>query len=152
MSLKDAEMTDLTAIQDPEVRSLADEAVAFLEGQPWCDKVLSGKVGFAIPGVLGVFLLQLQPSRVGVDHALWVVTGDLPSAYLVCDSAPDWREALARYTEEMGRWVKAVRAGESLEGVIPVSAAATQQNAVLLARRLQYISTEFVNVGPEFEQ
>ena len=144
MSLKAAEMTDLADIGDPEVKVLADEAVAFLQGQSWCEAVVSGKLAFAVPGVLGVFLLNLKPARAGVDDTLWVVTGDLPPAYLVCDDAPDWQQALTRYIEEMARWVSAVRTGKELDGVIPVNAPATPANADLLERRLKYIREELL--------
>ncbi len=142
-------MVQLSDIRDPEIRALAGSAVSFLERQSWCAKVVSGQVAFAVPEVLGIFLLQLEPSKPNVDRSLWVVVGDLPPAYLVCDDAPDWRQALARYSEEMSRWVRAVKTGASLDQVIPVNAAATLENAESLERRLEFIVREILSTPAE---
>ena len=77
---------------------------------------------------------------------LWVIVGDVPSAYLVCDSAPTWREALESYIFEMEKWVAAVRGGDSLGNVIPVGAEPTLEHAEMLATRLQFIRDEILAV------
>ena len=75
---------------------------------------------------------------------LWVVVGDLPPAYLVCDGNPTWLEALEGYVFEMERWVAAVRNGGSFEDVIPVRAARTLEHADKLAGRLRFIRDEIL--------
>jgi hypothetical protein len=140
-------MVPLSAIRNPEVRDLADEAVRFLEGHAWCRRVKSGELAFAIAGVIGVFKIVLEPARADVDSVLWVVTGDLPPAYLVTDDAPDWQSALAGYVDEMRKWVAAVRDGTSTAGVIPVSAEPTEEHAEMLESRLKFIESEFI-AGP----
>jgi hypothetical protein len=75
---------------------------------------------------------------------LWVVVGDLPPAYLVCDDAPTWQEALQSYCSEMTRWVEAVRAGTSLEDVIPVGSEPTLEHAAMLASRVEFIRGKIV--------
>ncbi len=75
---------------------------------------------------------------------LWVVVGDLPPAYLVCDGNPSWREALEGYVFEMERWVAAVRSGDPFENVIPVHAARTLEHADMLAERLRLIRDEIL--------
>jgi hypothetical protein len=44
----------------------------------------------------------------------------------------------------MTRWVEAVRAGTSLEDVIPVRAEPTLEHAAMLASRLQFIRDEIL--------
>lgn len=56
--------------------------------------------------------------------------------------------ALRGYIEEMREWVAAVRAGESVDNVIPVNAPATLQNADALCSRLDHMERELI---PEFE-
>lgn len=149
---KAARMLALDEVQNPEVKTLAEEAVSFVLRHSWCAEVVSCRVGFAIPGKLGVFLLELTPVGTEVDRHLWVVVGDVPPAYLVCDDAPDWHQALARYTGEMSRWVAAVREGGSLDDVIPVTASATRENAELLQRRIDFIEREILSrPAEEFE-
>jgi hypothetical protein len=132
------------SIGDPDVRRLADEAVEFLRRHPWCASISSCEVAWAVPGVVGVFLMRHVPSREAVDELLWVVVGDLPSAYLVLDEAPTWFESLQGYVHEMDKWVSAVRKNESVSNLIPVNVPATRENVDLLARRLEFIRIEIL--------
>lgn len=70
---------------------------------------------------------------------MWVVVGDLPSAYLPCDDLPSWEEALDGYVWEMQRRVDAVRAGESVAELIPTGVAPTIEHAASLGSRLEFI-------------
>jgi hypothetical protein len=73
-----------------------------------------------------------------------VIAGDIPPAYLVCDDAPTWFEALDGYVREMERWVSAVRSGDSLAEVIPVNAEPSIEHADMLASRLQFIREQIL--------
>jgi hypothetical protein len=126
-------------IANAEVRQFADEARAFVASHDWCARVTDVRLAWACAGVLGVFQVQLEPSRPGVDQRLWVVVGDLPTAYLVQDDASTWREALGAYVTEMSRWVDAVNQGDPLDDVIPVPIEPTQEHAKMLADRLAFI-------------
>jgi hypothetical protein len=137
-------LTPTQHLRDPEVAALAEEATRFLLSHPWCHSIRSSHLAWAVPGVLGVFLFRIVPSRPNVDERLWVVVGDLPAAYLVCDDAPTWHEALQTYCSEMTRWVEAVRAGTSLEDVIPVRTEPTLEHAAMLASRLEFVRTKIL--------
>ncbi len=139
-------MKSITEIQNEEVKQLASEAEKFLLSHSWCKEIANGYLAFAIAGVIGVFLFDLVPSEPGVDKILWVVTGDLPPAYLVTDDAESWQEALDCYVYEMNRWVKAFRKGESLDDIIPVNVEPTIEHAELLERRLNFIQENIINV------
>lgn len=125
------------------VRDIAALAERFLTRQRWCRRVSEIRVGFAVPPVFGLFLASIEPDGDG-DPLLWVMVGDLPPAYLVTDDAPNPAEAMRRYVEEMTRWVDAVRAGEPLDGIIPVEAAPTAEHAEMLFSRLQFIRERLV--------
>lgn len=137
-------MAPIESLDDADLREHAENAKAFLSGFRWCRAVRSGHLAYGIGGVLGVFLFQVEPAEPGVDDTLWVIVGDLPSAYLVCDQAPNWRTALEGYVFEMRRWVKAVRAGESLDDIIPVGAEPTPEHADMLAGRFDFIERHIV--------
>lgn len=135
--------------EDTEVlRRMADEARFFLNKFDWCKEIRELYFGLGIGGVLAVFLARILPSEKDVDEWLWVIVGDLPSAYLVTDAASTPAAALRAYIEEMREWVAAVRAGESVDNVIPVNAPVTPQNADALCSRLNHIERELI---PEFE-
>lgn len=126
------------------ITALSEEAKAFLAGFSWCSGLEDMRVGFAVPGVIGVFLARIRPSRPEVDALLWVVVGDLPSAYLVTDEALTPGAALEAYISEMRRWVEAVLADRSLEGVIPVAAEPTHEHAHMLAKRLSFLERDIL--------
>src|SRR5436190_14209756 len=56
--------------------------------------------------------------------------------------------ALRRYVYEMQRWVEAVRAGSTLDGIIPVNVSATQEHADMLSSRLGYIRDHILDGIP----
>jgi hypothetical protein len=138
-------MTPVSALDDEELRALADEAHSFITSFRWCRSVREGFLADGVGGIVGIFLLRIESAVVGVDDTLWVVVGDLPSAYLVCDDAPDWPSALRAYVREMRRWVAAVRAGSSLHDIIPVRAEPTREHADMLASRLDCIEEHMIH-------
>ena len=142
-------MIPIGRISDPGVAEFGREAQDFLSGKPWCKKVGEGYLAWAIAGVVGVFLFRLIPTRDDVDETLWVVVGDLPPAYLVCDNAADWHQALECYCREMQKWVTAVTRGTSLDSVIPVNAPPTLEYATMLESRLRFIRDRIVNASPQ---
>lgn len=121
------------------------KATNYLTAFRRCGNVRESFPAFDIGYPLGVFLFRIEPRLVGVDDTLWVVVGDGPPAYLVCDDAPDWHSALRCYVREMQRWVEAVRSGSSLDGVIPVDVSPTLENAELLTSRLGFIQDHLID-------
>jgi hypothetical protein len=137
------------SIRDPEVAALAEEARQFVLSQSWCKSVQSTHLAWAVVGVLGVFRVEVAPSRPNVERSLWVVVGDVPSAYLTCEGNPTWREALEGYVREMRKWVAAIRRGAPLYDVIPTRVTPTVEHADMLHGRLNFISREILSIGAE---
>ena len=75
---------------------MESRARAFLSRFEWCASIRELYFGAGIGGIFAVFLAHITPSRPGIDEYLWVVVGDLPSAYLVMDAPPTPRDALSR--------------------------------------------------------
>jgi hypothetical protein len=137
----------IESIRDSGVIALAKDATDFLAVHWWCRSIRSSHLAYANPPVLGVFLFRIVPSTPNYQSVLWVVVGDLPAAYLVCDDAPTWREALRSYADEMGKWVAAVRARTSLMDVIQVGVEPTLENADKVDSRLRVISRIVLKYG-----
>ena len=148
MSPDTSEMTRVSDLVDDEQLALARKAADFLTAFRWCAGVTESFLAFDIGYPLGVFLFRIEPRLVGVDDTFWVVVGDCPPAFLVCDVAPDWVGALRRYVYEMQRWVDAVRAGNSVDGIIPVGVAPTLEHADMLASRLGFIQDHCIDGKP----
>jgi len=136
----------VSEIVDPEVQAYAKEANEFLSSKQWCRSVSSLDLGCSIAGIFGVFLARIKPTHPEVDEQLWVVVGDLPPAYLACDDAANWQEALAAYVSEMRQWVEAAMLGQPVEDLIPVDAPPTKEHAAQLASRLDFLHERFIAV------
>ena len=143
-----SEMTRVSDLVDDEQMALARKATDFLTSFRWCAGVKESFLAFDIGYPLGVFLFRIEPKLVGVDETLWVVVGDCPPAFLVCDIAPDWVGALRCYVSEMQRWVDAVRSGKSVDGIIPVNVAPTLDHADMLSSRLGFIQDHCIDAKP----
>jgi hypothetical protein len=131
------------------LRKALAKAEAFLAGHAWCEKIQERHFGICIGGIVSVFLFEIVPTRPDIDALLWVVVGDLPSAYLVTDEAPDPAEAMVQYIGLMRDWFLVVNDGGDLSGVFPVEAAPTRANASALESRLNYIEKD---VLPEWRE
>ena len=121
------------------LKIMAKEAQQFLLSFDWCKEIQASWFGLGVGGVCAVFLFEILPATANIDTSLWVVVGDLPSAYLVLDECPTAMKALDAYVELMQEWVDAVQEGNSTEDCIPVNVSATTENADLLKRRLAFI-------------
>jgi hypothetical protein len=122
-----------------ELLSLSNRAIEELSFYSWCEKIEEVYLGIYTPEIMGVFLVQFQTSDPRVDPLLWVVVGDLPFAYLVCDNAPNAASAVSGYIQEMKLWVEAAKSGESVVDLIPVNLPATMENAKKLEWRLSLL-------------
>jgi hypothetical protein len=147
-----AEYTGEDAEDDALVGEMIERAHSYLSAFDWCGQIVGCYIGdIAVGGVVAVLLFEIIPSRDDVDAWLWVVIGDLPPAYLVTDEAPKPAEALRKYIAEMQLWIAAVRAGESVDQLIPVSTTGggsllepTETNAENLDRRLRFLEQKIL--------
>lgn len=125
------------------LRSMCDEARSYLGEFTWCPKINNLYLAFGIGGVIGLYLAELDDKIDSQDEYLWIVVGDLPSAYLVADSTTP-QEALKTYCSLMTDWADAVESGDSLKEVFPVAAKPTSNNAALLRRRIQFLKEQIL--------
>lgn len=128
------------------VRRMVQDSISYLLDFDWCHAVVEAWVGLAVPSVLTVVLLQVDGDD-DVDEWLWVIVGDLPSAYIEFD--PEFTVnaacALDSYVGNMQHWADAVEEGRSLQDEYPVAADPTLEVAQLLRRRLQFIDDEILS-------
>ena len=134
---EDAAETDL-------LKGMLRDATDYLRGFQWCPPIDRVYLGCGVGGVVAVFLLHLSRQIQGIDEWLWVIEGDLPTAYLVVDQASDPVSALEVYCQLMDEWCEAVLGGRSLDSVFPVRVEPTHNNAKALVRRLDFIRTELL--------
>jgi hypothetical protein len=124
------------------LRQMLRTAESYITGAAWCPPICEKYLGFGVGGVVAVFLFRFRKRIQGTDDWLWVIAGDLPSAYLVLDDAPDAKSALTLYCQLMEEWVLAVRKKKPLDNAFPVSATPTKEHARMLASRIRFIREE----------
>ena len=125
--------------------SMAEEALTYVRSFRWAPPISDSFMAFGIGKVLALFLVRFEQTiEGGPDDELWVVVGDLPSAYFVTEAAPDPAEALAAYCELMEDWADRVLEGRNLEGVYPIPVAPTQDHAKMLKDRVNMIRSRFI--------
>jgi hypothetical protein len=141
-------LVEAEAIQgeDPEETRLLqetfEEASKYLKKMKWCQGIKKGYFGIGIGGVFGVFLFNIEAAP-NIDEWLWVISGDLPSAYLVTDEARDPVNALKVYCDLMDGWIKKVR-GKEAGPVFPVEAEPTVQNSKMLEKRVRLLREKII--------
>ena len=144
-----ATMKPVQRIQDSQVAEYARQAQLFMGAFRWSGGVVEAELAWAAAGLLGVFRMRIAPSRDDIDEVVWVITGDLPPAYIAYDPQDTWQDALRGYVDEMQRWADAATAGQSVAELIPVNVDATAENAARLESRLAFIRTELLGVPAE---
>ena len=116
-----------------------EKARAYLLNHKWCFGLGEVYFGKGIGGIVSIFLVELDPVPTGIDQWLWVVVGDLPSAYFVVDQCPNPTEALKWYIAERRRWVELAFEGKTSPDVMPVDVPASQYYAEMLESRLNIL-------------
>jgi hypothetical protein len=138
--------------EDEEETSLLQEMLVearrYLTSFRWCPPISEEYLGFGIGKVFAVFLFRFAEHRTQADDWLWVVVGDLPSAYFVVDDAPNPRRAAEVYCRLMQDWVFAVLNKTAMEDVFPVNAVASEEMARMLDSRVQFIQKKLVPMIP----
>lgn len=126
------------------LQNMENRARDFITNFAWCEGIRAFYYGAGIGDVFGVYLAHIMPARQSVDEYLWIVVGDLPSAYLVTDDCPGPREALEGYIWEMRKWVALAKQRKTSKDVIPVDVPATPEWAERLEVRLDALEQKII--------
>lgn len=130
------ETDDRTLLAD--AADMAVSALRYLESFKWFPDASAITWGTGVPGCFAVFQIRLT-RPVEEDTELWVVVGDVPSAYLVVNEGEGAIDALRNYCDLMDDWCNAASEGRNLDEVFPVDAEPSPENVTLLRSRLEFI-------------
>ena len=130
------------------LKEMAKGAHDFICSHKWCKQLDSQFLAYGIGGVVAVFLVQITPSAEDIDGCLWIVVGDLPPAYIVVEDNPTAADALDAYCSLMEDWVRAAKNGESVEELIPINVAPSNEWAEQLGGRLAYLRSKILPGAP----
>ncbi|HET8555027.1 MAG TPA: hypothetical protein VFL78_09395 [Rhodanobacteraceae bacterium] len=131
-------------VDTAKLREMAAMAKDYLKSFSWCPPINNIYLAYGVGGIVAVFLVDFPWKIQGTDDELWVIIGDLPSAYLVVEPMDDEAHALERYCDLMDQWIAAVRNSDDLSGVFPVSVEPTVKHAEMLYNRIEFLRTEII--------
>ena len=127
------------------LREMAEEARRYITSHSWCPPQKDLFLACGVGGVIALFLVDFTEKIGGSpDDSLWLVVGDLPSAYFVTENATHPRAALETYCNLMDDWITAVLDDGDLDEVYPVEADPSEQNARELESRLKFLRVEII--------
>lgn len=126
------------------LHEMLERAEVYVKSFKWCPALVGRFFGCGVGGVVAVFLFRFATKISETDDLLWVVVGDVPSAYLVTDDAPDAASALLVYCDLMETWARAVLDGSFQDQVFPVAVPATPESANMLLSRTRFIRERIV--------
>jgi hypothetical protein len=121
------------------LRRMSQDAEAYLRSFSWCKEVSGSFFGGGVGGIIAVFLFNICPARPAVGSWIWIIVGDIPSAYLPLEDAASPAEVFKTYLGGMSKWVGLAREGRSgtaNDGIPPVNVPATPEWAEKLEQRL----------------
>ncbi|HEX7116767.1 MAG TPA: hypothetical protein VF193_16695 [Steroidobacter sp.] len=124
------------------LREMSNEARDYISGFDWCPPIRAIYLAWGVAGVIALFLFRFLRKIKGADDQLWVVVGDVPSAYFVVLPQDGPAKALERYCDLMEDWVAAVRRSGDLRDVFPEAAEPTFDNARSLGSRIEFLRSE----------
>lgn len=130
---------------------MSEDAKQYISSFPWCATILNSYFGGGVGGIFAVFFFHIRPSRSNVDPWIWIVVGDIPSAYLPVTDCESPAEVFRSYIRGMSRWVELARMGRTgtpEQGVPPVNVPATPEWAERLNQKLDGLT---LAVRPFFE-
>lgn len=133
-----------TLAETKQLIAMGKEGVSYLESFEWCPPISSTRLRFGIGVVVATMTVRLSKPIDGDVMSLWVVVGDLPSAYLALEEETDPSEVLNVYCELMRDWCKAVEKGKSLSDVFPVRAERTLEACRDLLLRVSLLEEKII--------
>jgi hypothetical protein len=99
---------------------MADEAARYVRSFKWCIDLHEQYFGDGYGGIVAVFLLRATIRKFENPKWIWVVVGDMPSAYMELELAPTPRAALLRYIEGVEEWLAASEDERASGDLIPI--------------------------------
>ncbi len=119
------------------LKTMAAEALAYLESFAWCIEIHEQYFGDGVGGVVALFLFRVTIGELAEPEWVWVIVGDIPSAYLEFEGFPGPRAALLRYIEGVEEWLAASPEERESGDLIPIEVPPDRELNEALAGRMR---------------
>ncbi len=125
---------------------LVERAIFYIETRKWCKKLLRVWLNTNWDDYFAVFYMNIIPDKPTTPEYIWIVIGDLPSAYIYSGYCKDAYEVMKGYVFEMQKWVDRVMNDIPLdETIIPVNVPPEKYWAQKLHNRLEIIREDILD-------
>jgi hypothetical protein len=125
------------------LRQMLENARRYALSFSWCDSVNSEYFGGGIGKIIAVFLFNISTKPPDVDPWMWIIVGDIPSAYLPLEDCNSPMKVFETYTDGLQKWANFARdskTGTAEEGIPPVNVPATPEWADQIQKRIQLLN------------
>jgi hypothetical protein len=99
---------------------MAEKAIGYVQSFEWCVELHDLYFGDGVGGVVAIFLFRVTIRGVEDSEWIWVVVGDLPSAYMEFEPSHSPRAALLRYIVGVEAWLTAPEEEREDGDLIPI--------------------------------
>lgn len=132
-SLVDAgELQGISSYETSGLQRYRQRARLFLEGFAWCSDVRAERFAAGAAGIAALFAMEVLVKGTTREW-LWVIAGELPSAYVPVVSAPGAHQAMHHYCGLIERWIADREHGPA--GLEPTAASANHLESQLRVLR-----------------
>ncbi len=144
--LDDFEKFDELEFEDDEKLEIyCKESINYIQRHTWCEGINNAWLAYYLEGIFAICIFEVISSNSNVDKYVWVLTGDLPPAYIDIDSAQNPLEVLSCYIDIMQDWVETVKNEGNLDKSYPIEVEATINHADMLNFRLGLLRDYLLN-------
>jgi hypothetical protein len=123
------------------LRKMADEATRYVRSFSWCAQLHEQYFADGCGGVVALFLFRVTIRKVKAPEWIWVIVGDIPSAYMEFDAAHSPHAALLRYIEGVEEWLAAAPEERSSGRLIPIEVPPGNEFLDMLRGRMDTLRT-----------
>ncbi|MGA2217821.1 MAG: hypothetical protein ABSG51_07035 [Terracidiphilus sp.] len=116
---------------------MAAEAVRYVQSFEWCIELHERYFGQGCGGVVALFLFRVTIRSFQTPEWIWVIVGDMPSAYMELEQAQSPREALLCYIEGVEELLEATDEERASEDLIPIIVQAGDEFIEMLRGRMR---------------
>lgn len=104
-SLIDAEdLCGISSYESSVLQRYRQRARRFLQSFAWCSELRGERFAAGAAGIAGLFAMEVLVKGAAREW-LWVIAGELPSAYVPISEAPSTRAAMTSYCAMIERWI-----------------------------------------------
>jgi hypothetical protein len=123
---------------------MVEEAVRYVRSFQWCTDLHEQFFGDGYGGIVALFLFRVTIRKVKNPEWIWVIVGDIPSAYMEFEPFHSPRAALLRYIEGVEEWLTANDEERQSGDLIPIDVPPGAESIEMLRGRMETLRSSIL--------